>query len=300
MLREFPLPARLRLPSEPERVMQADEPDEAVPAPQVPIRDAATVMLVRPAATGGVEVFTFRRRPSLTFAAGMVVFPGGGVEPEDASELPWSGPSPQVFATALSTDVRLARALVAAAARETFEECGVLLARRPDGVLLDEPLDTPQWEARRLALLDGRTSVGSLLRDTGLTLAADLLLPWAHWLTPVGERRRFDTRFFVAALPPGQRARDLGGEGEQAAWTAPATALAGYRAGQVPLMPPTLVALEELAAAGSVAELMATTRRLRVVSPWVQPVGSEVDGTPRYALVVDLDGVGGGEPGPAS
>lgn len=292
MLREFPLPRRFRSPQE-----QAGAESGAVV--DVPVRNAATVMLVRPAAAG-VEVFTFRRRPSLAFAAGMVVFPGGAVEPEDGVELPWSGPEPEVFAAALSTDAPLARALVGAAVRETFEECGVLLARRPDGAPLDEPLDTPRWEARRAALLAGEATLGSLLGDVGLVVAADLLVPWAHWLTPVGEPRRFDTRFFVAALPPGQHARDLGGEGEQAAWTSPSAAVAGYHAGEVPLMPPTLISLEELAAAPSVEELVATPRQVRVLSPWITRTGDEADGTARYALVVDLDGLGGGEPGPAA
>jgi 8-oxo-dGTP pyrophosphatase MutT (NUDIX family) len=291
MLRDFPLPATFRPP--------AGSVAGPVTDP-VPIRHAATVMLVRPA-DAGVEVFTFRRRPSLAFAAGMVVFPGGAVEPGDADPaLPWSGPPRSAFAAALSTDEALAGAIVAAAVRETFEECGVLLARRRDGGVLAESLDVPAWEERRQALLAGDLGLADLLADAGLVLAADLLHPWAHWLTPPGERRRFDTRFFLATVPAGQRARDLGGEGEEAAWTSPSVAVAGHRAGEVPLLPPTLVTLEELAAAPSVEALVATRRRLRPVSPWAVRTGTDVHGAPRYALRVDLDGEGGGEPGPAA
>jgi 8-oxo-dGTP pyrophosphatase MutT (NUDIX family) len=258
-------------------------------------------MLVRRADPAGVEVFTFRRRPSLAFAAGMVVFPGGSVEVADGEDdLPWSGPPATTFAAAFACDERTGRALVGAAVRETFEECGVLLARRADGTPFTEPLDSSEWEARRHALLDGTATVGSMLRETGLVVAADLLVPWSHWVTPVGEPRRFDARFFVAAMPVEQQARDLGGEGELAGWSSPTAAVAGYHAGEVPLMPPTLVSLEDLAAAGSVEELLATPRRLRKVSPWIAEVGADDDGTPRYALRVDLDGVGGGEPGPGN
>jgi 8-oxo-dGTP pyrophosphatase MutT (NUDIX family) len=285
-----------------------------VPA-EVPVRHAATVVLVRPgvekrcpgaeqddpgAERGGLEVFTFRRVPTHAFAAGMLVFPGGAVDPRDADpELPWAGPSPASFCTALSADEGLAGAVVVAAVRETFEECGVLLAGTPEGDLPTGPLvDDPVWERRRQALIAGELTLARLLRDTGLVLRADLLRPWAHWLTPPGEPRRFDTRFFVAALPPGQQARDLGGEGELAGWISPRDALTRHRAGELPMLPPTLVTIEELDVAGSVPRLLDTPRRPRPVSPWVVQDGSDPDGAPRYVFRIDLDGLGGGEPGP--
>jgi hypothetical protein len=104
-----------------------------------------------------------------------------------------------------------AAALVRAAVRETFEECGVLLAGpSPDAVAAGT--SGPSWEADRQALADGALSLAQLLIRRGLVLRADLLIPWSRWITPEAEQRRYDARFFVAALPAGQQAR--GGTGE--------------------------------------------------------------------------------------
>jgi 8-oxo-dGTP pyrophosphatase MutT (NUDIX family) len=293
MLRDFPLRGPLRA------AFAAAAPSAQAAA--VPIRHAATVMLVREGSVGPdrpLEVFTFRRVRSLAFAAGMLVFPGGAVDPRDADPaVPWAGPPPSTFRTALSADEGLARAVVVAAVRETFEECGVLLAGRVGGEVLAEPLaDHPAWEQRRRALIDGELDLTTLLREAGLVLRADLLRAWAHWLTPVGEPRRFDTRFFVAMLPAGQQARDLGGEGERASWISPQQALARHLTDDLPMLPPTVVALEELAAAGSLRRVIETPRSPRPVSPWIVEAGQEPDGAPRYVMRIDLDGLGGGEP----
>ncbi len=292
VIREFTIAGRRPVDEPP-----ADRPAADGPArPAVRLRDAATVMLLRDG-PGGVEVFAFRRVSRMAFAAGMLVFPGGGVDPRDGDEdVPWSGPAPADLAGPLGADAGVARALVVAAVRETFEECGILLAGRgPDRAA---SLHGEVWEEHRRALAAGETSLAAVLRAEGLRLRADLLRPWAHWVTPPFESRRFDTRFFAAASPPGQEARDLhgeglGGEGEQAGWLAAADAVRGHAAGELPMLPPTLVCLEELAAAGSVAAVLGTPRRLRPVSPWVHRVdGGDV------VLRVDLDGHGGGEPGP--
>jgi 8-oxo-dGTP pyrophosphatase MutT (NUDIX family) len=243
----------------------------------------------------GVEVFVFRRVASMQFAAGMQVFPGGRVDERDCDEsVPWGGPGPQTFAGPLSADVGLARALVVAAVRETFEECGVLLAGPPGGdvVTLTEQDWQNGWRERHERVLSGAGGLSELLNETGLVLRADLVRPWAHWITPPGEgSRRYDTRFFVAAMPTGQLARDLGGEGEHARWLPAAEGVRQYVDGKVRMLPPTVVCLEELAAAPSVAALLATPRRIRPVMPWL--VGMPDGG---LAVQVDLDGLGGGEP----
>jgi 8-oxo-dGTP pyrophosphatase MutT (NUDIX family) len=270
VLREFPLTGRLA-----ERVDADGRPLHEAP----PVRAAATVLLLRDRADG-VEVFTFRRVPRMAFAPGMLVFPGGSVDAADADPaVPWDVPVDPAAAPAL-----------AAAVRETFEECGVLLARDPSGRAPDAvELASPGWEERRIGLAEGRLPLAAVLTATGLAAAASALRPWARWVTPEFEHRRFDTWFFLARLPAGQEARDLGGEGERAAWLEPAAALERHLAGQLPMLPPTRVCLEELAAAGSADELLVTPRRVRPVSPWVDR------GPDGLVLRIDLDGCGGGE-----
>ncbi len=285
MYREFDLPPAVRLP-----LRAAADP--ATDQVQVPVRDASTVLLVRdaPAAhasgTGpvaaGVEVFAFRRVRAMAFAAGMLVFPGGSMDPQDLSgELPWrSRPAGSTAAGGAAGDDgaagNLASGVVAAAVRETFEECGVLLAVPDPGAA---PSGTSVDLTRlREALVAGRATLADVLRESGLVLDAGLLHPWARWITPPGETRRFDTRFYLARVPAGQEPLDLGGEGEAAGWLNAAQALARHAAGDLPLLPPTQVALEELAAARSVAALFATERPVPVVRPEVAEV-QRPDGT---------------------
>ena len=175
--------------------------------PAVP-RDAATVILVRPGAGGGgVEVFLLRRTEALEFAPGACVFPGGSVDERDAdpaiADAGWVGPAPAEFGRLLGISAGRARALVCAAVRETFEESGVLLAGPAPAELVADSV-VPVED--RQHLLNGSLSLGELLSRHGLALRADLLTPWARWITPEISPRRFDTWFFAAALPPGQLA----------------------------------------------------------------------------------------------
>jgi len=227
--------------------------------PPVAPRDAATVMLLRPlpGASGtdaGLQVYMLRRRPSMAFAPGAFVFPGGSVDARDAEiEVGWAGPDALEWGRRIDAPADLARALVCAAVRETFEECGVLLAGpTADTVVADTRGE--DWEADRAALLERSVSLAGLLRRRGLVLRSDLLRPWARWITPVTEERRYDTRFFAAALPAGQRARDVSGEADDAAWLEPAAALAAARRKEIFLLPPTAVTLGEL------GDILATPR----------------------------------------
>lgn len=221
-------------------------------------RHAATVVLLRDRSDGaGVEAYLLRRARSMAFAPGAYVFPGGSVDPRDADRtVGWAGPPPAEWASLLDTDASLARALVCAAVRETFEESGVLLAG-PTSDTVVEDTRGEAWEAARRALLDRSLPFGELLERRGLVLRADLLRPWAHWVTPEFEPRRYDTHFFVAALPGGQRARDVGGEADRVAWMRPPDALDAYRRGELVLLPPTVATLAELAEVAGVAEALA-------------------------------------------
>jgi 8-oxo-dGTP pyrophosphatase MutT (NUDIX family) len=218
-------------------------------AAPVAARDAATVMLLR-TGPAGLEVYMLRRQASMAFAAGMSVFPGGSVDARDADEdVAWAGPDAEQWGRVLAAPPDLARALVCAAVRETFEESGVLLAgATPDTVVADPTSD--DWERDRNALLDRSLSLAELLARRHLVLRSDLLRSWSRWITPVIEPRRYDTRFFAAALPGGQRTRDVGGEAAAVYWTGPQEALETGRRGEIALLPPTAVTLAELAACG--------------------------------------------------
>ncbi len=188
--------------------------------------------------TAGTAVYMLKRKSSMAFAPGAYVFPGGSVDARDADEqVAWAGPDAAQWGQTFDAPPSLARALVCAAVRETFEESGVMLAgESADSVVADTTSE--DWEADRRALLDRSISLAELLGRRRLVLRADLLRPWARWITPVIEPRRFDTRFFAAALPAGQRTRDVGGEASEVAWVMPDEALAAGNRREILLFPP--------------------------------------------------------------
>lgn len=234
-------------------------------------RDAASVLLLRAAPDQpGVEVYMLRRARSMAFAPGASAFPGGSVDPRDAEdEVAWAGPDAATWGDLLAAPPALARALVCAAVRETFEESGVLLAGPAAGALVEDT-SGPDWEADRTALLDRSLSLAQLLARRGLVLRSDLLRPWARWITPLPEARRYDTRFFAAALPPGQRTRDVGGEAEQVAWTRPAEAIRAAQARELFLLPPTVACLAGLAHYPDVTTALSAEHSMQPVMPAVE------------------------------
>ena len=242
----------------------------------VPARDAATVVLLRPGPGGRPQVYLLRRKATMAFAAGAYVFPGGSVDARDTDQaVAWAGPSPAEWAEVLHADEAVARGLVCAAVRETFEESGVLLAGPgPDSVVDDTTGD--DWEADRLALIDRSLSFAEFLSRRGLVLRTDLLKAWAHWITPEVEARRYDTRFFVAVLPEGQRTRDVGGEADRVVWQRPAEAIDLAHRGEIFLMPPTYRTLSELAGCAGVAEVLATPREIVTIMPRAVEVDGEL------------------------
>jgi 8-oxo-dGTP pyrophosphatase MutT (NUDIX family) len=239
-----------------------------------------------------LQVYLLRRVGSMAFAAGASVFPGGSVDQRDA-HLPehyWAGPPPAAWTDSLSADVDLARALVCAAVRETFEESGVLLAGPAGDEIVADTRDE-DWETDRLALIDRSLSFAAFCERRGLILRADLLRAWAHWVTPEIEPRRFDTRFFVAALPAGQRTRDVGGEADRVEWLAPRDALDRHERGEIALMPPTMVTLGELTAYDTVADVIAAAeqRTIETVAPRVVVDDPGDGGEPRVRFVLPGD-----------
>jgi len=224
----------------------------------VRVRPASTVMVLRDSAAG-LQVYVLRRVAAMAFAPEMTVFPGGAVDPADHDpSINWTGPDESWWAARLGTRPAEARALVVAAVRELFEETGVLLASpsAPGARALDEEV--------RLAILDRRITLAAALTAAEIVLRADLLRPWANWITPPGRTRRYDTFFFAAALPDGQQAQQLTTEADHGQWHTPQGLLADHGAGTVRLMPPTLAMLSDLAEFGSVAEVLDADR---VVTP---------------------------------
>ncbi|SEG75270.1 hypothetical protein SAMN05444920_104268 [Nonomuraea solani] len=259
----LPLPAEL--------AARAREVNAGLVAP-VPARDAATVVLLRP----GPEVYLLRRKATMAFAAGAYVFPGGSVDVRDTDQaVAWAGPSPAEWGTVFGAGERLARGLVCAAVRETFEESGVLLAGPgPGSVVADTTGD--DWESDRLALIDRSLGFADFLARRGLVLRSDLLKPWAHWITPEIELKRFDTRFFAAVLPDGQRTRDVGGEADQVVWTRPGEAVEQAHRGEIFLMPPTYRTLSELSAYDSVPDVLAAHREIVTIMPRAVEIEGEM------------------------
>lgn len=266
--------------------------------PLVP-RPAATVMLVRD--TGpGLGVFLMRRHAKMEFAAGTMVFPGGGVDDRDRNaDIAWAGPAPEWWAQRFGIEPDLAEALVCAAARETFEESGVLFAGpagqgrvAPDSIVGDASV---YGDARR-ALADGTLSFADFLRREKLELRSDLLRPWANWVTPEAERtRRYDTYFFVGALPEGQRADGENTESDRAGWTTPEAAIADFSAGRSFLLPPTWTQLDSLAGR-TVAEVLAVERQIVPVQPHLEIQGDnwvfEFFDSDRYHQAREAGGLG--------
>lgn len=254
----------IRLPEEmvlPPQMVPGEPPETPVPA-----RDASTIALLRDGARG-LEVFLLHRVAGMAFAGGMTVFPGGGVDPRDAdADLAWAGPPPGWWAERFGCSEDAARQLVCAAVRETFEECGVLLA----GPTADTVVaDTSGYGPARQALVDRQLSFGQFLARERLVLRADLVRPWSNWITPPEEPRRYDTRFFVAALPDGQIADGVTTEASDAGWQTPAEAVADWQSGLRGLLPPTWVTLTEISACASMADALAAERTIDPVVPRV-------------------------------
>lgn len=182
---------------------------------------SATVLLLRQGATG-VEVFMVKRHHAIDFASGALVFPGGKVAKDDAQA--------DLAACCRGRWDEVERAFRLAAIREAFEESGVLLARRRgQGALLDGAAAAALADWRE-PLSRGQRSLGALAQAADLEFALDLLLPYAHWVTPEFMPKRFDTKFYAAAAPLDQLAAHDGSESVDSLWVDPAEALEGAEA----------------------------------------------------------------------
>jgi 8-oxo-dGTP pyrophosphatase MutT (NUDIX family) len=265
-----------------------DSPD----APMIP-RPAATVMLLRDTADG-VAVFMMQRHSRMDFAPGTTVFPGGGVDDRDRNaDIAWAGPQPSWWAQRMGIDKELALALVCAAVRETFEECGVLLAGPDERSIVT---DATVYHNARAQLASRELALGDFLRRENLVLRADLLRPWANWVTPArGHSRRYDTYFFVAALPEGQHADGQTSEAVSAGWWLPAAAIEEFAAGRSFLLPPTWTQLDTLPTFGStVDDILAVERE--IIAMRTEVIGTEGNWSLDFFNVERYDQVRKGRP----
>ena len=269
--------APLRLPDDVVRRAREIAEGRAVWVPPVP-RNAATVVLLRNT-NDGPEAFLMRRVTTMAFAAGMHVFPGGSVDGDDM-RVPLASSADLLTGldARLSTAPDGGAALLAAAARETFEECGVLLVVPRNAINADE------WEPRRRSLLDGGVTFSALLTASGYEVDTAAIRPWTHWITPEVEERRYDTRFFVAALPADQQARDVGGEADRVHWLRPADALERHAAGGLAMLLPTVAVLASLLPYAT-AEDAVKAADARVIRPQLPRAFLDPDGSLRWSIV---------------
>ncbi len=238
-----------------------EAPRQKIPVTPLP---AATLLLLRDGPEG-IEVLLATRHDEAGFAAGATVFPGGKVDAGD-HDLAGAGDP-----------------FLVAGIRETFEECRVLLARRAgDAQMLSE--------AAVSALLAERSIIGdfrSFIETAGLTLATDLLVPFAHWITPSDRPKRFDTRFFLARAPADQVARHDGREATTVHWLTVEGAIAAARRDEIKLVLPTRLNLLKLGRSKTVAEALAAARRSEVVT--VQPEIVETAGGSVFQIPAAAD-----------
>jgi 8-oxo-dGTP pyrophosphatase MutT (NUDIX family) len=226
------------------------------PVPAIP---SATILLLRDGSRG-LEVFMVERHHQVDFAQGALVFPGGKVDPADREPT-----IRERCSGAPVSDDDLA--LTVAAIRETFEESGILLARPlPSGGLVPGERLREIESRHRDALNRGQTTLGEIVEAEDLTLACDLLIPFAHWITPEISPKRFDTHFFLVAAPPDQVALHDGRESVDSTWTTPSAALADADAGRCTIVFPTRLNLMKLARSRGVAEALKAARAAPIVT----------------------------------
>lgn len=270
-------------------------PGEAAAVPAVP---AATVMFVRDVAPAGggaseLEVCLLRRNARSIFVGGASVFPGGAVDAADSAAAALErcdGLTEDDARARLRIDAG-ARAHWVAAIREAFEECALLPAVRADGLplRLEDPAVAQRFANHRKAVDSGRRTLADVLEAEGLRLDLSALHYVAHWVTPVGAPRRYDTRFFVGRAPDGQPLAHDGSEVVAAEWTTPAAALARLEAGELTMLPPTSERLNWLAGFANVEAVLEAAVALEDVPRYEPHFVTELDGSRRIVLTPEAE-----------
>ncbi len=241
---------------------------------------AATILLVRDGAEG-LEVFMVVRHHQIDFASGALVFPGGKVDPRDTHESVRGRVDGADDLDDWEFSMRVA------AIREAYEECGVLLARPEGAQALVDARRLTALEPQRDALNRGEIGIGDVLAAEGLRLAADLLTPFAHWITPKMMPKRFDTRFYVAVAPEDHLAVHDGSESVDSVWIRPADALAEAAAGTKTIIFPTRVNVQKLGRHARIADAIAAASASRIVT--VEPRVEQRESGPVLCIPAEAD-----------
>src|SRR5580704_15986235 len=237
-------------------------------------RPASTILLLRDSAVtrGEIEVFMMVRHYEIDFSSGALVFPGGSVDKGDQEIIA----NPALYAGGEGLDAS-ALSFRIAAIRETFEESGILLARvSGSNSLVDARRASEIEAAHRGPLCEGKTTFSKILADNGLRLALDELLPYAHWITPEGMPKRFDTWFFLASAPPAQLGAHDGKESTDSIWLSPREALEGGESGRFKLPFPTTRNLIRLGKQPNVRAALEEMKGKPIVT--VMPVMTKLNG----------------------
>ena len=249
----------------------------------VPVRPAATVMLVRDHPLNGLEVFMLQRTMSAVFAKGMYVFPGGRVDAaDDTADL--QSVCDDLSDERASSILGVASGGLAfwiAAIRECFEEAGVLLARPEAGqhpVRFDEAAVAERFAHARHHVHDATLTLVELCRRERLRLITDTMHYVSHWITPVGEPRRFDTRFFVAQMPEGQEPLHDDRETINSLWVTPRSALERSARGELVMLPPTTRNLEFLAPHATTEAVLDAARAIGTPKPILPQLRVDAEG----------------------
>ena len=277
--------------------------EKATPRVVVPALPAATVTLVRDT-HDGLEVLMLQRNHRSGFMPGVFLFPGGALDPCDASDavVTRCAGIDDVEASALLGLPQGGLAYWTAAIRESFEEAGVLLAYDDAGELVNpgEPSRLTRFEDYRKRLNAGEACLGEMLERERLRLAADRLTYFGHWITPVTAPRRYDTRFFVAIAPDGQEALPDNVEAIHHVWVNPASALKRNRTGGFGMRTPTIRTLEQFARHESAGTLIAALRREPMVRAILPRIGADgralLPGDPGYETLADTHAQGKWKP----
>ena len=254
-----------------------------MPAEIVAPRPASTVLLLRDSAATSdeIEVFMMVRHYEIDFNSGALVFPGGSVDKSDQEIIA----RPELYSGGEGLDAS-ALSFRIAAIRETFEESGILLARVGGSKALVDAKRAREIEAAsRVALCDGKTTFLDVLAENGLQLALDELVPYAHWITPMGMPKRFDTWFFLAAAPPEQVGAHDGKESTDSIWVSPREALEGGESGRFKLPFPTTRNLIKLGKQKSVSAALDDSRGKTIVT--VTPVMTKISGGRQLRIPAD-------------